>query len=211
MSMIRVGDRSLSLDDFAEILVSNNKVELDPAALAKVEKNFHFLKGFSSRKLIYGINTGFGPMAQYKISEENLLQLQYNLIRSHCSGSGELLSPVLAQAVMLARLNGMMQAYSGVHPDLVNLLTALINNNVTPCIYEHGGVGASGDLVQLAHLGLVLIGEGEVIFDGKVLPTRDVFELLGLKPLSIYIREGLASGTCCRQKRFSSGRFYCQP
>jgi histidine ammonia-lyase len=93
---------------------------------------------------------------------------------------------------MLARLNGMMQAYSGVHPDLVKLLAELINLDITPCIYEHGGVGASGDLVQLAHLGLVLIGEGEVVFEGEVQPTKKVFDKLGLQPLSIYIREGLA-------------------
>jgi histidine ammonia-lyase len=71
---------------------------------------------------------------------------------------------------MVARLNSMMQAYSGVHTDVVELLTVLINKNITPCIYEHGGVGASGDLVQLAHLGLVLIGEGEVIYENRSVP-----------------------------------------
>src|SRR4029077_16119712 len=110
----------------------------------------------SSDKVIYGINTGFGPMAQYKISDENLLQLQYNLIRSHCSGSGALLPAPLVKALMIARLSSLMKAYSGVHTDVVLLLKELINNNIIPCIYEHGGVGASGDLVQLAHLGLVL-------------------------------------------------------
>jgi histidine ammonia-lyase len=85
-----------------------------------------------------------------------------------------------------------MQAYSGVHTEVVELLAALINKDVTPCIYEHGGVGASGDLVQLAHLGLVLIGEGEVIYEGAVHPTMDIFEKLKIKPLSIHIREGLA-------------------
>ena len=131
-------------------------------------------------------------MAQYKVSEENLLNLQYNLIRSHSSGSGALLSPVLTKALMIARLNSLMQAYSGIHPDVVNLLTQLINNDITPCIYEHGGVGASGDLVQLAHLGLVLIGEGEVIYDGETHPTIEVFNKLNIKPLTIHLREGLA-------------------
>nr|AUN35632.1 histidine ammonia-lyase [uncultured bacterium] len=161
-------------------------------AIAKVEENHRFLQGFSSNKLIYGINTGFGPMAQYKVSEENLLQLQYNLIRSHASGGGKTLSPLLVKAIMIARLSSLMQAYSGIHTEVVELLVDLINKNITPCIYEHGGVGASGDLVQLAHLGLVLIGEGEVIYEEKLYPTKEIFERLNVKPLSIHIREGLA-------------------
>ena len=190
--MINVGVGTLSLNDFSEILYKEKKVILDKMAVEKVETNFNFLKSFSSNKLIYGINTGFGPMAQYKVTEENLLQLQYNLIRSHSSGGGNLMSPLLVKALMIARLNSMMQAYSGVHTEVVYLLTTLINKDVTPCIYEHGGVGASGDLVQLAHLGLVLIGEGEVIYQNEVHSTIDIFNKLGIKPLSIHIREGLA-------------------
>lgn len=190
--MILVGQNTLTLDNFAEILYRHQEVALNEAALEKVKTNFGFLQQFSSNKLIYGINTGFGPMAQYKVNEENILQLQYNLIRSHSSGSGKLMSAELSKALMVARLNSFMLAYSGVHPELVELLKELINKNISPCIYEHGGVGASGDLVQLAHLGLVLIGEGEVIFEGEVHPTIDIFNKFGIKPLSIHIREGLA-------------------
>ena len=190
--MIYIGDKPLSLNDVSDILYKGKKVVLDKSAVEKVAVNFQFLKSFSSNKLIYGINTGFGPMAQYKVSEENLLQLQYNLIRSHSSGGGNLMAPILVKALMIARLNSMMQAYSGVHTEVVDLLVTLINEDVSPCIYEHGGVGASGDLVQLAHLGLVLIGEGEVIYQNELHPTMDVFNKLGIQPLSIHIREGLA-------------------
>jgi histidine ammonia-lyase len=190
--MIPVGQKPLSLDDFSDILYHKKKITLDGAALEKVAANFRFLTEFSADKLIYGINTGFGPMAQYKVEEENLLQLQYNLIRSHCSGSGSLLSPELAKATMITRLNSLMQAYSGVHPDTVELLRDLIDRNILPCIFEHGGVGASGDLVQLAHLGLALIGEGEVLFEGTIHPAAEVFARFGIRPLSIRIREGLA-------------------
>src|SRR6201985_1980258 len=190
--MIPVGQNVLSLDDFSDILFKNKAVNIPSPALEKIKANFQFLQQFSSNKLIYGINTGFGPMAQYKVSEENLLALQYNLIRSHSSGNGALLSPLLVKGLMVARLNSMMQAYSGVHTDVVELLTQLINKNITPCIFEHGGVGASGDLVQLAHLGLVLIGEGEVIVDGAIRPTAEVFKEQNIKPLSIHVREGLA-------------------
>lgn len=190
--MVHVGDRALSLDNFSDILYKDKMVSLDTLTVEKVDVNFRFLQKFSSNKLIYGINTGFGPMAQYKVNEKNLLQLQYNLIRSHSSGGGNLMSPILVKAVMIARLNSLMQAYSGVNPEIVELLKELINKNVSPCIFEHGGVGASGDLVQLAHLALVLIGEGEVIYEGEVQPTADVFSKLKIKPLTIHIREGLA-------------------
>src|SRR5476651_449834 len=186
--MIHIGARYLTADDFSKILFDGEEVGLDASVVKNVEVNYQFLQGFSSNKLIYGINTGFGPMAQYKVSEANLLQLQYNLIRSHSSGGGNLMSPLLVKAMMVARLNSLMQAYSGIHTEVVELLAVLINKDITPCIYEHGGVGASGDLVQLAHLGLVLIGEGEVIFEDKLYPTAVIFAKLCIKALSIHVR-----------------------
>lgn len=189
--MIHVGG-SLSLNAFSDIVIKNKKVNLDNAALDRMTVNHEFLQNFSDQKLIYGINTGFGPMAQYKVSQENVLQLQYNLIRSHSSGSGNLLPADAVKALMVARLNSLIQGYSGVHPETVQVIRELINNNITPCIFEHGGVGASGDLVQLAHLALVLIGEGEVIVEGKRLPAAEVFEKYHITPLKVRIREGLA-------------------
>ncbi len=190
--MISIGQNVLTLNDFSDILFKKKEITLASTALEKVHVNFQFLQKFSSNKLIYGINTGFGPMAQYKVSEENRMQLQYNLIRSHSSGSGALLPPILVKALMIARLNSLMLGYSGVHSDVVELLRELINRDIAPCIYEHGGVGASGDLVQLAHLGLVLIGEGEVIFEDNIHSTAEILNKLGIKPLSIHLREGLA-------------------
>src|SRR5665213_2377519 len=190
--MILVGQSALSLHDFSELLFEQTDLGLDKAAVEKVSLNYNFLKKFSSNKLIYGINTGFGPMAQYRVNEENILQLQYNLIRSHSSGSGKLMPALLSKALMIARLNSFMLGYSGVHTEVVELLRDLINKNINPCIYERGGVGASGDLVQLAHLALSLIGEGEVLHEGGVHPTADVLSRHKLKPLSFHIREGLA-------------------
>ena len=190
--MVDIGLRSLSLINFSDIVFKEAPIALDKAAVEKVDASFQFLKHFSTGKLIYGINTGFGPMAQYKISDENRLQLQYNLIRSHSSGMGNTLSPLLGKAVLVARLNSLMQAHSGIHTSLVELLASMINKNIIPCIYEHGGVGASGDLVQLAHLGLNLIGEGKVWFESRWQETATVFQKAGLKPLEIQIREGLS-------------------
>lgn len=190
--MLTVGSGQISLSFVSEVLQNGKAISLDSSAIENIETNHQFLKNFSSDKLIYGINTGFGPMAQYKISNDNLTQLQYNLIRSHCSGAGKLLEPKLVKALMIARLNSLMQGFSGVHTEVVELLKDLINANVYPCIYEHGGVGASGDLVQLAHLALAMIGEGEVIYEGQIVETKEVFEKLHLKPISIHVREGIA-------------------
>lgn len=190
--MILIGQDRLTLDDFAAILFEKKEVLFDDASLKVVDDNFHFLKSFAANKLIYGINTGFGPMAQYKVKNKDLLHLQYNLIRSHASGEGNLIPPHLARALMIARLTSLMKAYSGIHTNLVLLLKELINRDISPCIYEHGGVGASGDLIQLAHLGLFLIGEGEAGFEGEIYPTKEIFERFNIQPLTIYGREGLA-------------------
>ncbi len=107
--MISIAERPLTLNECRDILFKNEKIMLGEVALEKVKESYSFLQSFSKNKLIYGINTGFGPMAQYKISDENLIELQYNLIRSHCSGSGKLLSPLLTKALMVARLNTLMQ------------------------------------------------------------------------------------------------------
>ncbi|WP_374464541.1 histidine ammonia-lyase [Chryseobacterium sp.] len=182
----------LELKDFQKIIIENEKIELDESLLSRVDKSFQFLKEFSKNKVIYGVNTGFGPMAQFKISDEDTHQLQYNLIRSHSSGIGNPLPAEEVKACMLARLNTLSLGNSGVHQSVIYLLQELINRDIIPLIFEHGGVGASGDLVQLAHLALVLIGEGEVFYKGERKSTKEVFKTEGLEPIKVEIREGLA-------------------
>lgn len=182
----------LELKDFQKIIIENEKIELDESLLSRVNTSFQFLKEFSKNKVIYGVNTGFGPMAQFKISDEDTHQLQYNLIRSHSSGIGNPLPAEEVKACMLARMNTLSLGNSGVHESVIYLLQELINRDIIPLIFEHGGVGASGDLVQLAHLALVLIGEGEVFYKGERKSTKDVFETEGLDPIKVEIREGLA-------------------
>ena len=182
----------LSIRDFQRVIVENENVELDDSLLQRANASFQFLKEFSKNKVIYGVNTGFGPMAQFKINDSDTHQLQYNLIRSHSSGIGNPLPTDEVKACMLARLNVLSLGHSGVHDSVIHLLKELINRDITPLIFEHGGVGASGDLVQLAHLALVLIGEGEVFYKGERRSTKDVFAELGLEPINVEIREGLA-------------------
>lgn len=182
----------LGIEDFYKVIFKNEPIQIENTVLETVENSFNFLKEFSENKVIYGVNTGFGPMAQYKIEDSERIQLQYNLIRSHASGTGQPLAPMYVKAAMLARLNTLSLGHSGVHVSVIHLMTELINRNISPLIYEHGGVGASGDLVQLAHLALVLIGEGEVFYKGERQNTEDVFKIEKLKPISVELREGLA-------------------
>ena len=191
--MILVGNKQLSLNDVYAILFKEEKIALDKEALKNVVSNHAFLLKFSEGKVIYGINTGFGPMAQYKINGEDTEKLQYNLIRSHSAGSGPLLPDLYIKAVLLARLNTFMLGYSGVDDPIVYLLAEFINRNIFPCIPERGGVGASGDLVQLAHLALTLIGEGEVTYNGIKNPTSRILQDQKLTPITIKLREGLAT------------------
>jgi len=187
-----ITNATLSFSDFIAVIFQQKEVEIHGKVLDKMENSFQFLSEFSKNKVIYGVNTGFGPMAQYRISDENQKELQYNLIRSHAAGVGTPLSENAVKALMLARLKTLSLGKSGIPSEVVTLLQQLINNNIFPVIFEHGGVGASGDLVQLAHLALVLIGEGEVFLQQKRRVTQEVFKELNLSPIKIKGREGLA-------------------
>lgn len=153
---------------------------------------YEFLKAFSAEKVIYGINTGFGPMAQWRVDDQYLDDLQYNIIRSHSTGAGEPLDDICVKSALIARLGTVLQCRSGVHTDVVKLLVEFINRDIYPFIPKHGSVGASGDLVQLAHIALTLIGEGEVHYKGEWRNTAEVMKENGLTPLKMYIREGLS-------------------
>lgn len=190
--MVKIRTGKLTLEDIEKVVFEKEAVTLGSDAFLAVEKSFNFLKAFSKDKVIYGINTGFGPMAQYKVQEQGQIQLQYNLIRSHASGMGDYLESEYVRASMLARLNTLAIGCSGVHISALEVLMQLLNKAVNPLIPEHGGVGASGDLVQLAHLGLVMVGEGEVLFQGQRMNTADAFSGLGIEPMQIMLREGLA-------------------
>lgn len=187
-----VGLHKLTLNDYKSILSGSEKIEISSEALDKVESNFNFLNEYCRNKIIYGINTGLGPMAQYHISTEDRIQLQYNAIRSHASGTGEKIPDICVKAAMITSFNSYLKGNSGIHKEVVLLLKELINRDIIPVVPEHGGVGASGDLVQLAHIALAIIGEGEVSYKNQILPTEKVFKENGLKPATVHIREGLS-------------------
>lgn len=183
---------TLTLNKLDSVLFGNGHISPADFPLDEVERCYHFLERFAADKVIYGINTGFGPMAQWRVDEKHRTELQYNLIRSHATGAGNPLPDVYVRAAMAARLGSLAQARSGVHPDTLVLLTELINRSICPFVPEHGSVGASGDLVQLAHIALGLIGEGYVHYGGAWRPAREVLAECGIRPLAIRLREGLA-------------------
>lgn len=182
----------MSLSDIYDILFNGKKIVISQAEHDKVEECYVFLEEFKKDKVIYGINTGFGPMAQYRVSNEHLQQLQYNIIRSHSAGAGEPMPLIAVKAAMISRYMTFMQCRSGVHPMVVDQIVAYINNDIIPYVPQHGSVGASGDLVQLAHIAYTLIGEGKVNYKGEWRPTADVLKEVGLKPMAIHGRDGLS-------------------
>ena len=186
-------ENRLTLDLLEQVVYEGRKLEIGPEAMDCVRRSYDFLERFSREKVIYGINTGFGPMAQWRVEDAHLKELQYNIIRSHSTGAGAPLDDDQALAAMIARLGTFLQGRSGIHPELVETLLAFINQRVIPFIPQHGSVGASGDLVQLAHIALNLIGEGEVHYQGEWRPAGEVMAALGIKPVQIHIREGLSA------------------
>ncbi|MDE3062375.1 MAG: histidine ammonia-lyase [Acidobacteriota bacterium] len=141
---------------------------------------------------VYGVNTGFGKLADVRIAPERLAELQLNLVRSHAGGVGQPLSEAESRAMVLLRANVLAKGYSGVRPELLELLVALLNSGVHPVIPEKGSVGASGDLAPLAHLALVVIGEGEAWFGGERMAGSEALRRAGLQPARLTAKEGLA-------------------
>ncbi len=180
------------IDQIKEIIDGCISASVTEKEMQNMQRSFDFLYSFQKGRVIYGINTGFGPMAQYRIDDAKLTELQYNIIRSHCCGVGEPISRENCRAAMLSRLQTFLAAKSAVHPDVAALLVDFLNNDITPIIPQHGSVGASGDLVQLSHMALALIGEGEVFFRGERVATSAAMKEVGISPLKMHIREGLA-------------------
>ena len=168
--------------------------ELDSAAQA-----FSYLSDFAAGKVIYGINTGFGPMAQRAVPATDRTALQYNLVRSHAAGVGDPYPDEVVRALMLVRVVTFLKGGSGVSMPVIDQLRAFLEKGICPIIPEKGGVGASGDLTQQAHLGLGLLGEGEGRHNGVRAPMQEILERCGLRPVELELRDGLAilNGTAC--------------
>jgi histidine ammonia-lyase len=168
-------------------------VALEPAAMARVVENRKVIQRILDEgRTVYGINTGFGQFATVVIPPGQLAQLQLNLIRSHAAGVGEPLPQDQTRALMAARINCLLKAHSGIRPEAVQLLTDCLNRGVLPVIPSQGSVGASGDLAPLAHMALMLVGEGEAWDGTGTQPGGQALARAGLVPIVLEAKEGLA-------------------
>ncbi len=191
--MLLIDGNSLTLDMLAAWERAPVDVTLEGAARKRMQANQSLVqKVIDEGRTSYGINTGFGAFAKQRISADKVIELQYNLVRSHCCGVGEPLSRELTRRMMLLKANSLAVGHSGIRPDVVDTLLALLNHDVIPVIPERGSVGASGDLAPLAHLALALIGEGEAMHDGKRLEGTAVLKAAGREPVELAAKEGLA-------------------
>ena len=183
----------LTLDDLESVARTRRRVVLHPAARERVVRARAIVDAAVSRgEVMYGVTTGFGNFADVVIPPERLRELQLNLVRSHSAGVGEKLDAVETRALMLLRANVLAKGFSGVRPQTLELLIAMLNAGLHPSIPSQGSVGASGDLAPLAHLALTLIGEGECLVDGQPRPGLDVLRAAGLEPVVLEAKEGIA-------------------
>jgi histidine ammonia-lyase len=168
-------------------------VELGTQAQQRVaESNEMIGDVLASGDQVYGVNTGFGQLAQVRIGDDDLAALQENLVRSHAVGVGKDLDDNIVRLVMLMKIIALAEGFSGVRLELINALCDLVNKNIYPCIPEKGSVGASGDLAPLAHMAGVLIGIGEARVNGVRMPAQDALQEAGIEPLVLEPKEGLA-------------------
>jgi len=183
----------LTAADIVAIGVGDKRVELDKDALERCRASRVFLEEeIRKKRIIYGVNTSFGPMCNKIINDNEIEKLQINLIKSHAAGLGDPLKPYIALAVLVIRLNTFLKGYSGVRIELIEFLQKLINKNVAPYIPEAGSVGASGDLIHLAHMSLLIIGEGRAYCGMQLCNAKEALKKTGLEPFRLSYKEGIA-------------------
>jgi histidine ammonia-lyase len=193
LSVLELDGQPLSLDQVSQVATGPMHVAIAPGAHQRIAAARAVVERIvTSNETAYGINTGFGKLSDVRIGIEDLQQLQRNLVRSHACGLGEPLEEAEVRAMLLLRANVLTKGLSGVRYQLIELLIALLNGRVHPVIPSKGSVGASGDLAPLAHLALVLIGEGEVFLEGVRMPAQAALAKAGLTPLVLEAKEGLA-------------------
>ncbi len=193
MEPLILGQLPLTLENVFQVAVRNQRVELSAEAIEKVQAaNQYLLSQIQTGRTLYGVNTGFGLLSNVRISNTDLEELQYNLLRSHACGMGAPLEDHSVRAMLLLRASTLALGHSGVSLGLVEQILLLLNRGVIPVIPEQGSVGASGDLAPLSHLALCLIGEGRARFKGQEMSGSLALKQAGIKPIRLGPKEGLS-------------------
>ena len=200
ISHVVLDGHSLTFEEFIAVARFGACVALAPEARDAMERSRALAEKIAAEKRVaYGITTGFGDFATVAVSDEMSSQLSTNLILSHCTATGDPYSEEQVRGMMLLRANALCVGISGVRPVLVEMLIAMLNKGVTPIIPQKGSLGASGDLAPLSHMGLVLLGRGEALYQGKKLPGGEAMAQAGIPVLDTLVcKEGLGitNGTC---------------
>ena len=189
-----ISNARLTIEKAASLLAKGSRLQLSKESEEAIIKCRKFLdsKMGDIGRPVYGITTGFGSLCNISIPAEDLSQLQHNLVMSHACGIGETVRPEIVKLMLLLKVQSLSYGYSGVQLVTVERLIDMFNNDILPVVYQQGSLGASGDLAPLAHLCLPLIGMGEVMFEGKVYPSAEVWKKMGWEPIRLQSKEGLA-------------------
>src|SRR4051812_6814344 len=193
MDPLLLDGETLTIENVHEVAISRRRVAVRPEAVKKMGRSRAVIEAIvRENRAVYGVSTGFGKLSDVHIGPDEITPLQHNLVRSHASGMGEPFSEPEVRALILLRANVLAKGLSGARPVVAERLCDLLNHRVYPVIPCRGSVGASGDLAPLAHLALVLIGEGEVFSASTTITGREAFEGIGVAPLDLQAKEGLA-------------------
>ncbi len=213
MERIDIIGGELNLAELRRISEGPIQLTLAPQCASKIEKSVNTVRDIiDNGRVIYGINTGFGLLANTIIPEDELEQLQHSIVLSHAAGVGDLLEDSTVRLLLALKINSLARGYSGLRLEVIEALLDLVNGEVYPCIPQKGSVGASGDLAPLAHMATVLLGEGEVMYQGERLPGKEGLAICGRRPLILGPKEGLAllNGTQASTAMALEGLFACE-
>jgi histidine ammonia-lyase len=193
MNPLLIDGETLTIENVHEVALDRRHVGLHPEAAVKMSRSRNVIDDIVDKnQAVYGVSTGFGKLSDVHIGRDQITPLQHNLVRSHAAGVGDPFGEEEVRALMLLRANVLAKGLSGARPVVAERLCDLLNHRVYPVIPCRGSVGASGDLAPLAHLALVLIGEGEVFSGSTTISGREAFEAIGVPPLDLHAKEGLA-------------------
>ncbi|MEQ2019424.1 histidine ammonia-lyase [Photorhabdus bodei] len=193
MKQLTIYPGKLTLDELRQVYLQPIKITLDSQIFPAIEHSVECVNAIlAENRIAYGINTGFGLLASTRIEEDNLEKLQRSLVVSHAAGVGEALDDNMTRLIMVLKINSLSRGYSGIRLAVIQALIALVNAEIYPHIPCKGSVGASGDLAPLAHMSLLLLGEGQAHYQGEWLPAREALAKANLQPITLAAKEGLA-------------------
>lgn len=183
----------LTLDDLRNVWRNHIEISLADSCLDAINASTQTVaKVLATGRTVYGINTGFGLLANTRIDASELEELQRSIVLSHAAGIGTFMQEHVVRLLMLLKINSLARGFSGIRLEVIQALITLYNHKVYPAIPEKGSVGASGDLAPLAHMSAVLLGEGEVIVNGERMKAELGLKIAGLQPIALAPKEGLA-------------------